>query len=286
MFDPINEYIKELAIGFIRWLLEGFTSTFNSSLTILSVEVGKTPMDFSPTVVNTLKGISSNVIVPVAGLILTYIFCYELINLLLEKNNMAEFDVFNLFKAIMKTFIGILLITNCFNITLAFFDVGKTLVQGVQANPTSLTGDFIETMIDSLSQEETATVMGTAAFAFIAWLGTWIGTALIYLIVWSRIVTILIYISVAPIPFATLMNKDWIGHIGQNYIKNLAAYSLQGFLMMITLVVYGALINNVSSSLDNYGMFFGMMMLLVCMFVCVKALMSSLNLAKSIFGAS
>lgn len=285
MGKPIESWIIELFVAFAEKLFNGFIETFNNSLTVISVEVGKTPMDFSPAVVNTLRGISSNVITPIAGILLTYVFVSDLINLLLEKNNMAEFDTFNLFKSIFKTFLAILLVTNAFNISMAFFDLGKDIVNSVTVGNVALSpldlGGILET-----ASESAGSAMMVTVFALIAWVGAWIGTAMIYLIVWSRIVTVLVYVSVAPIPFATFMNRDWIGHIGQNYLKNLMAYALQGFLMMVVLVVYGALITNVLASITNADLFLGIVMLLVCMFVCVKTLMSTLNLSKSIFGAN
>lgn len=283
----IGEWLNEkIFLPAITWCLEGFMTAFNMSLNALQTEVGKTPVQFSATLVNSLKAISSNVIVPVAGIILTYIFCYELINMLLEKNNMAEFETFNLYKALFKTMLAILLVTNCFDITLAFFDVGQSLVSGVTSSTITISmGDIATTIIDDAGANFGLGFIYMLLTLIVMFVG-YIAVGLIYLVAWGRMITILIYISVAPIPFATFMNKDWIGHIGQNYVKNLMALALQGFLMMIAMMVYGGLVTSIEPIIQSSGAIVGITLILVSMFVCVKSLMSCLNLAKSIFGAS
>ena len=69
---------------------------------------------------------------------------------------------------------------------------------------------------------------------------------IIYLVAWSRMVTILLYISVAPIPFATFLNREWIGSIGQTYVKGLLALMLQGYFMLVCLIIYAGLLEKAS----------------------------------------
>lgn len=274
-------------IPIIEWCLKGFMDVFSASLNVLQTEVTKTPVQFSPQIVNSLRAISTSVIMPIAGIILAYVFCYELINMLLEKNNMADFDTLNLFKAIFKTFLAILLVSNCFDITLAFFDVGQQMISGITPASINLSMDTLTASIVAEAQASFGMALVYMLLSIIIWLVGAVAVCLIYLIAWSRIITILIYISVAPIPFATLMNKDWIGGIGQNYIKNLMAYALQGFLMMVCMMIYGGLLVGIEPIISNAGNpFIGSALILVAMFVCIKALMSCLHLAKSVFGAA
>lgn len=270
----------------IEACLSSFIGAFNASLGILQTEAGVTPMAFNATIVGVLRGISNTVIMPIAGLLLTYIFCYELISMLTEKNNMAELDVQALFFLIIRTTISIMLITRCFDITLAFFDIGNQLVSAATGygNPTLVLTGIVEALKNDIGTNVGMALI-TLLFTFIAWIVGLIACGLIYLVAWSRIVTILIYISVAPIPFATFMGKDWIGHIGQNYLKNLMALALQGFLMVVCMIIYGGLVANVATVIAAQGAIMGIVTMLVCMFVCVKSLMSCLTLAKSIFGA-
>jgi len=279
----LNEHIFLPAI---RFCLEVFLDAFNTSLGILQTEAAKTPMAFSASIVSTLRTISNNVCVPIAGLILTYVFVYELITMITEKNNMAEFDVSGLFTLIFKTMISILLVTNCFPITLAIFDVGQALVNGaIGHRPPTLTMASVFTALQTDIGSDFGKGLIVMLFSFLAMLIGFIACALIYLVAWSRIITILIYISVAPIPFSTFMGKDWIGQIGQNYLKNLMALALQGFLMLVCMIIYGGLVTAVAGTIAAQGALMGIVLLLVCMFVCVKSLMSCLSLAKSIFGA-
>lgn len=283
----IGEWLNEnLFQKFIEFCLNGFSTIFNASLKVLETEVGKTPVEFSSTIVSTLESISDNVIMPIAGLILTYILCYEIVNMMTERNNMADFDLKNVFVVLFKTSLGIILVSNCFDITLAFFDLGQTLVQNISVG--SVTTIDIQNIIKSLIDDAGANIgLGAiySLFSLLIWLGALVATALVYLVAWGRMVTILIYVSISPIPFATFLNKDWIGGIGQNYLKNLAALALQGFLMMVCLIVYGGLVEMVSPMIKNSGGITGLIMLLVTMFVCVKSLMGCLNFAKSIFNA-
>jgi hypothetical protein len=272
----------------IEFALKQFVEVFNGSLITLQTEVGKTPSSFSSTIVGVLRDISDNVLMPIAGLLLTYIFCYELINMITEKNNMAEFDVQGLFFLILRTTIAVFLITNCFDITLAFFDVGQELVTSATSHASWSISLEIGDVITTLKAEIGSNFgMGIIVLMFsnISMVVAFVAMGLIYLVAWSRIVTILIYISVAPLPFATFMSKDWIGHIGQNYLKNLMALALQGFLMVVCMIIYGGLVSDIVGTIGADNAIIKIVGLLVCMFVCVKALMSCSNIAKSIFGA-
>lgn len=286
--EAIGRWLNEaIFLPAIEYCLLQFIAAFNTSLGILTTEAAQTPVQFSATIVAALRSISNAAIMPVAGLLLSYIFCYELINMITEKNNMAEFDVQGLFFLIMRTTMAILLITNCFDITLAFFDVGQELVSSAVPHvgkiELSITG--VMTALEDQIGENVGRGLIVLLFTSIAFIAGFLVCGLIYLVAWSRIVVILIYISVAPIPFATFMSKDWIGHIGQNYLRNLMALALQGFLMLICMVIYGGLVNNVAGVIAAEGPIMGIVAILMIMFVCVKSLMSCLSVAKSIFGA-
>lgn len=288
--------LAEVLLGFIEWMVEVFFAFFNASLNIIVTEVGMTPLDFSPAIVNTLQTISNSTILPLAGILLTYIFCYEMINMLTEKNNMAEVELQNIFWLVGRTAIAIILITNCFTITLAFFDVAQHLVNQAATHvapgggiPANMADDVFIAFYNAVycttdSIYQIGIAIGLAVIMVIALLMGLVMVGLIYLVVWSRIVMILLYVSVAALPFATLMAKDWLGHIGQNFLKNLMALTLQGFLMVIVMIIYAGIVMSAADFLAD-GPILGMILILVCMGVCVKALMSCLSLAKSIFGA-
>ena len=52
----------------------------------------------------------------------------ELIQLIIEKNNLHDFDTWIFFKWIFKTFCAVLIVTNTWNIVMAVFDVAQNVV--------------------------------------------------------------------------------------------------------------------------------------------------------------
>lgn len=284
--NVINEWLIELFLKGINSSLKGFVSIFEASVSVLKEKVGLIPGDFS--VLTTLRSLSDSVILPIAGLILTYIFIKKIIDMLLEKNNMSSLEIIQLYKLFIETFLMILLITNSWEITLAFFDVGQHLVHQASGF-TAAPGIAIDTSaIFEAIKIGIGNNFGTAVLMFITSLISYlvgvVAVVMIYIIAYSRIVMILIYISVAPLPFATLLNKDWIGGIGQNYLKNLGALAIQGFLMIVVLIIYSGISSEIISSMGSDPLQ-SMILISVSLWVCVKSLMSCLTLAKSIFQA-
>ncbi len=195
---------------------------------------------------------------PVAGLILTYVFCYEIYILLTERNRGNEFDTGQVFFLIFKAavIIIILLISNSFDLTLAFFDLSQWMINQIPVGSLSVTDIFQTGITDGLEEGEIGTALTlliVLIVALIAMVFAFFIAGIIYLVAWSRMITIMLYISISPLPFATLMNRDWVGSIGQNYLKQLVALMLQGFFMIICLVVYAGLIEKVSVLIIDEG---------------------------------
>ena len=91
-------------------------------------EVGQTPLAWNSGVFSMIRNLSETVIVPIAGVILTFVMCYELIQLVTEKNNLHDVDTWMFFKWIFKTFCAVLIVTNTWNIVMGIFDVGQSVV--------------------------------------------------------------------------------------------------------------------------------------------------------------
>ena len=128
LFDWITDWIKE---GMIEAITGQYTSIFesvNNQVTDVAAQVGQTPQGWNGGVFNMIRSLSDNVVVPIAGMILTFVLVYELIQMILEKNNMHDFDTFNIFKWIFKTFVATYLLTNCFIIVMAVFDLAQNVV--------------------------------------------------------------------------------------------------------------------------------------------------------------
>jgi len=287
LFDGLIESLQEWLLttlkSFTSWSLDLVHSLFQNSVKSVRENVSETPEGFSPYIVDNLRLISDTAILPVAGLILTYIFCYEIYELVVEKNRGNDFETGQLMFLIFKTAAAILLITNSFDITLAFFDVGKWITDKVPEEALIIPDPVTAILVDSV--DNIGVALGYSVLGVIVLIVTFLMAGIIYLVAWSRIIIILLYVSVAPIPFATLMNREWIGSIGQNYIKQLIALMLQGFFMMICLVIYAGLLEKTTRMMDNAEQpIFALLLLLVSMGILTITLTRTHSLAKSVVG--
>ena len=230
-------------------------------------EVAKTPFTFSPTIFTMIRNLSEDIIVPIAGLILTFIACYELIQLIISHNNLANFETWIFFKWVFKTFVAVLLITNTMNITMAVFDVSQYVVSnagGIITESTYVDGDGFENFQYFLEMQTTGDLFTIFLQTFVAQFLIYILSALIFVIVYARMVEIYLMISLAPIPFATFGNREQ-SMIGQNYVKSLFALGFQGFLIMVCVAIYAVLIQNVAFTdniVGNLWKLIGIMILL------------------------
>ncbi|OCS93346.1 VirB6/TrbL-like conjugal transfer protein, CD1112 family [Caryophanon latum] len=283
LIESLQEWLLNALLGFVKWNLDLTHSLFQSSVDSVRENVSETPIDFSPMIVENLQIISDTAIMPVAGLILTYIFCYEIYELVVEKNKGNDFETGQLLFLIIKTAAAILLITNAFDITLAFFDLGKWITDKVPATTLVIPDSVTTNLVDSV--DNIGAALGMSVLAIIVLLITFLMAGIIYLVAWSRIIVILLYVSVAPIPFATMMNREWIGSIGQNYIKQLIALMLQGFFMIVCLVIYAGLLDKTTTLITQQNQpVFGLLLLLVSMGILTITLTRTHSLAKSVVG--
>ena len=283
LIESLQEWLLETLLGFIEWNLSQTEELFTHSINTVRDNVSETPTGFSQLIVDNLRLISDTAILPVAGLLLTYIFCYEIYGLAVEKNRGNDFATGQIIFLIIKTAAAILLITNSFDITLAFFDVGKWITDNVPNTALSFPLSISENLVNSV--DNVGVALGLSVLAIIVLIVTFLMAGIIYLVAWSRIIIILLYVSVAPIPFATLMNRDWIGSIGQNYIKQLLALMLQGFFMIVCLVIYAGLLDKTTTlMMQESRPIFGLLLMLVSMGILTITLTRTHSLAKSVVG--
>ncbi|MGU3443145.1 VirB6/TrbL-like conjugal transfer protein, CD1112 family [Bacillus cereus] len=282
----ITNFFFDMLMGSTKSFLDMITELFQKSVDTVQTNVSETPTEFYQTIVDNLRIISDTAILPVAGLILTYVFCYELYQLVVEKNRGGDFETGQLMFLIIKTSAMILLLTNAFDITLAVFDLGKWITNHVPASTLKIPDSIKENIIGSIEEGDVGAAMSMWFVSGIALVISFVMSGIIYLVAWSRIVTIMLYISVAPLPFATFLNRDWIGSIGQSYVKNLLALMLQGYFMLVCLVVYAGLLEKASSLITTEGTgLYGLMLMIVSMAILVVTLTRTHTLAKSVVGA-
>ena len=284
VLEKIAEWLKGVLIDGIMNNLSGMFDAVNEQVGNVATQVGKTPSAFAPGVFSMVRNVSESVIIPIAGMILTFIACYELIQLIIDHNNLANFETWIFFKWVFKTFAAVLLITNTFNITMAVFDVAQHVVNasaGIISGSTAIDASQLEAMRDTLEEMELGPLFGLFLQSVVVQLCSIALSVVIFVIVYGRMVEIYLMTSLAPIPFATFGNREQ-SQIGQNYLRSLFAFGFQGFLIMICVGIYAVLIQSISFSDHIMASIWGVMgyTVLLCF-----SLFKTGNLAKSVLSA-
>ena len=284
ILEQITNWLKEMLVGAIMGNLSGMFESVNNQVGEIATSVGMTPANFSPGVFAMIRNISESVIIPIAGLILTFIACYELIQMIIDHNNLANFDTWIFFKWVFKTFVAVMLITNTFNITMAVFDVAQHVVNssaGIISSDTAVDAAALEAMEETLKAMELGELLGLLLQSFILQVTMYALSIVIFIIVYGRMIEIYLMVSLAPIPFSTFANREQ-SQIGQNYLRSLFALGFQGFLIIICVGIYAVLIQSVSISGDIIASIWGVMgyTVLLCF-----TLFKTGSLAKSVFNA-
>lgn len=250
ILQQIQDWLKEMLISGIMNNLSGLFDSVNDQVGDIATQVGTSPASFSPGVFSLIRNVSESVIVPIAGIILTFIVCYELIQLIIDHNNLANFETWIFFKWVFKTFVAVTLITNTFNIVMAVFDVSQHVISssaGIIGGSTAVTDSMLSTLETNLAEMELGPLLGLFAQSMIIGLTMKIIGIIIFVIVYGRMVEIYLMTSLAPIPFATFANREQ-SQIGQNYLRSLFALGFQGFLIMICVAIYAVLVQSVAVS--------------------------------------
>jgi len=250
----IQEWFKELLIDGIISNLTGMFDTLNTKVGEIAGEVGMTPAAWNSSIFNMIRNLSETVIVPIAGIILTFVMCYELIQLIIEKNNLHDFDTWIFFKWIFKTFCAVLIVTNTWNIVMAVFDVAQNVVSQSAGVIISDAGIDISGVVGDLETQladwSVGALLGLWFQSVFVGLCTQILSICIFLVIYGRMIEVYLVTSIGPIPFATMVNREW-GSTGQNYLRSLLALGFQAFLIMICVGIYAVLVEGISTSGDN-----------------------------------
>ena len=285
ILDKLAEWLKELLISGILGNLSGMFDTVNTKVGEIAGEVGMTPSAWNGGVFNLIRSLSETVIIPIAGIILTFVMCYELIQLVIEKNNLHDVDTWIFFKWIFKTFVAVFLVTNTWNIVMAIFGVAQNVVSqsgGIISGSTSIDlSTAIPDMEAQLEAMDLGPLLGLWFQSMVVGLTMNILSICIFLVVYGRMIEIYLVTSVGPIPFATMSNREW-SSVGQNYLKSLIALGFQAFLIMICVGIYAVLIQEISTADNISAAIWGCMgyTVLLCF-----TLFKTGSMAKGIFSA-
>ena len=284
ILEQITDWLKSMIISGIMGNLSGMFDSVNQQVGQIAGDVGTTPANFSPAVFSMIRNISESVILPIAGMVLTFIACYELIQMLIEHNNLANFETWTFFKWVFKTFLAVTLISNTFNITMAVFDVAQQVISrsdGLISGSTSVSDATLTAMQATLEGMDLGPLLGLYLQTFVVQVTMLALSAIIFVIVYGRMVEIYLMVSLAPIPFATFGNHEQ-SHTGQNYLRSLFALGFQGFLIMICVGIYAVLIQNLSFSDNIISSIWGVLGYTVLL---AFTLFKTGSLAKSVFAA-
>ena len=264
--------------------LDRMFTDVNQKTSEIAAQVGQTPQGWNGSIFSMIQNLSNSVIMPIAGIIITFVLCYELITMT-ERNNMHDIDTWMFFKYFVKMWIAVYLVSNTFTITMAVFDVGQHVVNSAAGVITGNTAIDITSAITNLDTTLEAMEIGElvilALETLIVSLCMKIMSVLITVILYGRMIEIYIYTSVAPIPFATMSNREW-GQVGTNYFRGLMALAFQAFLMMICVAIYAVLVAGIQYSDNLSSSLFGIMAYTV---VLCFSLFKTGSLSKQIFGS-
>ena len=250
ILDIITDWIKDILRDCIMGNLDGMFDQINSVVGEVAANVGTTPAAWNAGVFSMIRNLSDNVVVPIAGMIITFVLCYELISMLMEKNNFHDFETYAIYKWVLKAFIAVYLVTHTFDITMAIFELAQNVVQqsaGIITGTTSL--DFATVIGDvsaQLEAMELGELFGLLVETMLLKITMPILSFCVMIVLVGRMIEIYIYCSIGAIPFATMTNREW-GQMGNNYLRGLVALGLQGFFIMICVAIYAVLIGQITS---------------------------------------
>jgi hypothetical protein len=283
--EQITQWLKEILVSGITSNLSGMFDSVNQKVGEISTQVGQTPQGWNSGVFNMIHNLSETVILPIAGVILAFVMTLELIQLITDKNNLHDVDTWMFFKWIFKTACAILIVTNTWNIVMGVFDVAQSVVSrasGVIVGNTSIDISSVMTDLDSrLMAMDLGPLFGLWFQSLFVGVTMWALSICIFIITYGRMIEIYLVTSVAPIPMATMTNREW-GQMGQNYLRSLFALGFQAFLIIVCVGIYAVLVQNIATETDITAAIWGCMgyTVLLCF-----TLFKTGSLAKSVFNA-
>ena len=285
LWDKITEWLKDVLISGITSNLSGMFDATNQKVAEISGEVGLTPQAWNGSIFNMVRSLSENVIVPIAGVILAFVMTLELIQLITDKNNLNDVDTWMFFKWAFKSAAAVLIVTNTWNIVMGVFDAAQSVVaraSGVMISDTSIDISSVLTDLESrLAEMDIGPLFGLWFQSLFVGICTWALSICIFIVIYGRMIEIYLVTSVAPIPMATMMGKEW-GGMGQNYLRSLLALGFQAFLIIVCVAIYAVLVQNIGTMADISAAIWTCMGYTVLLCFC---LFKTSSLAKSVFNA-
>ncbi len=285
IFQQISDAIHDFLVNLVGGVFIQIFNEANEQTGQIASQVSLSPSDWNSGIFTMIRNLSNNVILPIAGMIITFVLCYELITAITERNNMRDVDVDTFIKYIFKACVAVFLLSHTFDIVLGIFDVSKWVVDTASV---SITNDTYVDVIsiynnfkDTLEGMDNGSLLLLFLEVSVVSLAVKAIAILVAVILINRMIEIYLYCSVAPIPFATITNREW-GNIGSNYLRSLLSLGFQSFFIMVIVGIYSVLVKQLqfSTSLNDLVVQLGIYSVVLCM-----ALLNTSNISKSIFNA-
>ena len=285
LWETVTEWLKQLLIDGITSNLTGMFDATNQRVAEISGQVGQTPQGWNSSIFSMIQNLSESVIVPIAGAILAIVMTIELIQLITERNNMNDVDTWMFFKWAFKSAAAVLIVTNTWNIVMGIFDAAQSVVasaSGVVISDTSIDVASVLTDLETkLEAMDIGPLLGLWFQSMFVGLCTWAITICIFIVIYGRMIEIYLVTSIAPIPMATMLGKEW-GNMGQNYLRSLLALGFQAFLIIVCVAIYAVLVQNIAAIDDISAAIWTCMGYTVLLCFC---LFKTSSLAKGVFNA-
>lgn len=285
IWDSITNWLKEVLVSGIVSNLSGLFDSTNEQIGEIAGQVGLTPQGWNSGIFNMIQNLSNNVILPLAGAILALVMTLELIQLITDRNNLNDVDTWMFFKWVFKSAAAVLIVSNTWTIVMGIFDAAQSVVNGaagVMIGNTSIDISSVVTDLESrLMEMDVGPLLGLWFQSLFVGICTWAITICIFIVIYGRMIEVYLVTSVAPIPMATMANREW-GQMGQNYLRTLLALGFQAFLIMVCVAIYSVLVQNISVSGDISNAIWTCMGYTVLLCFC---LFKTSSLARSVFNA-
>ena len=285
IWNSITDWLKEVLVSGIVSNLSGMFDSTNEQIGEIAGQVGLTPQAWNSGIFNMIQNLSNNVILPLAGAILAIVMTLELIQLITDRNNLNDVDTWMFFKWVFKSATAVLIVSNTWTIVMGIFDAAQSVVNGaagVMIGNTSIDISSVVTDLESrLMEMDVGPLLGLWFQSLFVGICTWAITICIFIVIYGRMIEVYLVTSVAPIPMATMANREW-GQMGQNYLRTLFALGLQAFLIMVCVAIYSVLVQNISVSTDISTAIWTCMGYTVLLCFC---LFKTSSLARSVFNA-
>ena len=285
IWESITDWLKEILTAGIISNLSGMFDSTNQQVSQIVGDVGLTPQAWNSGIFNMIQNLSNTVILPIAGAILAFVMTLELIQLITDKNNLHDVDTWMFFKWVFKSAAAVLIVTNTWTIVMGIFDAAQSVVSsaaGVIVGNTSIDISTIMTDMETrLLDMEVGPLLGLWFQSLFVGTCTWAITICIFIVIYGRMIEVYLVTSIAPIPMATMVNREW-GQMGQNYLRSLLALGFQAFLIVVCVAIYSVLVQNIAISTDISAAIWTCMGYTVLLCFC---LFKTSSLAKSVFNA-